>query len=236
MKPSRILITLATLCIGTLSLPTHAAVLYQFSGISNNGTGSATMLVDIVGNTLTAKINNTSPNPSPNPTDLADPAITGLGFQFTNAPLIVSSWCLSVAGTNISGTCAGSTNDWVGVIGKLDGVVVDFGSQTNKGVKGGLYAPGADDLGGPPRYFGEAIFTAVFNTAPSIEELTGNCNGANAGCSPFLRFQNVGINGGGSLKLPGTTFVPPPTDVPEPGTLLLVGLLLTSLGFARRRA
>lgn len=237
MKSNRILIALTTLCLGALALPTHAAALYQFTSISNSGTASATMLVDIVGNTLTAKINNTSPNPNPNPTNLADPAITGFGFLFTNAPLTVSSWCLSASSTNIGGDCgiAGSTDDWVGVTDdKIDGVNVNFGSQADLGVKGGLYTPGADDLGGPPQYFTEAIFTAVFSAAPSIEELFDNCNGKNAGCSPFIRFQNVGINGEGSLKLPGAPV--PPTKVPEPGTLLLVGLLLASLSLVRRRA
>jgi hypothetical protein len=54
-----------------------------------------------------------------------------------------------------------------------------------------------------------------FGLAPVLD-ISGN--------SPFVRFQNVGTNGAGSLKLTGNTPPPPPPPVvPEPGTLLLVG-------------
>lgn len=225
----------------------QAAVLYSFSGVDEGGTASATMLLDIVGNTLTATINNTSPNPNPNPDDLGDPALTGFGFRFSNAgSLSMTSWCLSAGATNIGGTCAGSTNAWLFETGMIDGVDIDFGAETDKGIKGGLYALGADDLGGPPHYFGEAIFTVVFNTTPTLEALFGpGCSGNNAdGCSPFVRFQNVGEEGEGSLKLaakqpcvPGQTG---PTcliieePIPEPGVLTLLGLAIMGLAFSRR--
>lgn len=230
---------LAALCICASCFyvsAAHAGVIYNFSGVSNGGTASATMEIDIVGNTLTATINNTSPNPHPNPLNLGDPALTGFGFHFANADsLSMVSWCLTVGSDNVGGTCAGAGTAWLFETDMIDGADVDFGAETDKGIKGGIYAPGADNLGGNPRYFGEAVFTLTFNTAPTLEELFGPCNGnAAVGCSPFVRFQNVGD--GGSLKLPAeqTCRTCDEHDVPEPGIVALMSIALMGAVFSRR--
>lgn len=219
------------------------ALLFNFSGTSANGTGSATMDISIAGNILTATLNNTSPtltdNNNPN-----IPGIPAFGFNLTNDPLpTINSWTLTAikpstsAVTNLDST---GTNEWqLQTTTQLEGVELDFfpnnsGAGGTGNVDALLYNPATlltDQEGNSTRYFTTAVLTIDFSSAPLLD--------ITAGLSPFIRMQRVGDNQEGSLKLFG---VPddgggpdPVAIVPEPSTIILLGAGLLGLGFANRR-
>jgi hypothetical protein len=92
-------------------------------------------------------------------------------------------------------------------------------------ISGALYNPATVTslLGGSGNntaYYTTATLVMNFSVAPIL---------AIGGFSPFVRMQSVGANGAGSLKLTGQ-----PSMVPEPTTLLLVGVGLLA-GASRLR-
>jgi len=207
-----------------------AATSFTFYGSSAGGTGSASMTIDIVGNTLTLTLNNTSPILLDNLSGPNAPGITGFGFDLLNNPLpTLTSWSLvgqQYDGTNFSNVTIGSnasTLDWL--LGTFQaGVWLDYLPQV-QGVDGALYNPAAVNSalipgGSNSAYFTTATLTMTFGVAPVL---------AVNSSSPYVRFQNVGLNGAGSLKLYGTPVIP------EPTTLLLVGSGLAIFGTRLRR-
>jgi hypothetical protein len=89
---------------------------------------------------------------------------------------------------------------------------------TGNNAKGALYNPDASSLSAlaaEPNFFTTAVLTMSFIPDP-IFDIT----------SPFVRMQNVGLDGEGSLKM---------TPVPEPSTLLMLGSGLLGLGFLGRK-
>jgi hypothetical protein len=205
--------------------PVSAHALWTFEGTTEGGTGSATMDFSISGNTLTVIVNNTSPTTLNSPLNgLNAPGITGFGFNLQN-DLNVVSWELLADNSTTStpnfidiGSDSG-TGDWV--LGTfLAGITLDYLPQTDNGIGGALYNPaakGSSALGATPNYFTEATLEIVFDGDP-ILELGSNF-------SPFVRMQNVGLNGEGSLKL-----------IPEPSTMIISGLFLLGAGvFVRRK-
>ena len=189
------------------------------------------MTIDIntVTNTLTLTLSNTSPTTLNSGTGANAPGITAFGFDLVNNPLpTLTSWSLTadqyLGGSfqNVTIGSSGSSLDWTMGTFKA-GVEMDYLPQ-NKAMDGALFNP--DALGSPllPNgrnsiYYTEATLIMTFATTPLLDISSE---------SPFVRFQNVGKGGEGSLKL---------TNVPEPGTLVLLtsGLAIAAYRARRRR-
>jgi hypothetical protein len=213
------------------SRPAYATA-FTFAGTSAGGTGSAEMAIDIdvVNNVLTLTLSNTSPTVLNSGTGANAPGITAFGFDLLNNPLpSLLSWSLTadqyVSGafqTVTVGSSAGSSYDWTMGTFKA-GVEMDYLPQ-NKGMDGALLNP--DALGSPllpggknSVYYTDAILTMKFSSTPILDI---------SSTSPFVRFQNVGAGGEGSLKL---------SAVPEPATLALLatGAFIAYRGRRRSR-
>ena len=98
-------------------------------------------------------------------------------------------------------------------------VTAGFAFNNGAGVNGALFNPAALGLsqlpgGGNTPYFTTATLVANFNAAPVLQPGT---------FSPFVRMQNVGSGGGGSLALTGS--------VPVPSTLPMLGISFLGLAF-----
>ena len=208
---------------------------FTFSGSNEGGTGSATMDISLSGNTVTAVLNNTSPITLDDGTGVNAPGITAFGFDLDpldpNNLMTLLSWELTAypvsspnsgnKPTTIGGT--GITGDWeLTINGNTDGIKIDYVPNTKQGVQGTLYNPDVvSGEGALPNFYTEAILTMTFDVVPSLNIADPN--------SPIVRMQNVGLDGDGSLKLPGT-------PVPEPSTVMLVGAgLLGMIAFGRKR-
>ena len=241
-----------------LSATQADAAVYTFGpDVIDGGSVSATMDITVDGNKVIAVIDNTSAitledgfTNSGGDTDHA-PGITGFGFNVDPDSLTLLDWTLKAQdkddNTVVIGSSAGASDEtWV-----MDtftaGISLDYLPTTDKGVKGALYNPLAalsTALAATPNYFTTAELELVFSAPP--EEPV----------DPFVRMQNIGVNGGGSSKQWGETDGGSTTDgggsttdgagstsdgntnaAPEPVTALLslVGIGALGCSTSRRR-
>jgi len=209
-----------------LTTGSHAAM-FLFEGTDMGGTGSATMDISVSGNRLIVVVNNVSPTVLDDGTGYNAPGITAFGFDLVGAGTInCASWTLKAYDT-AGGSLNPVADGYWGLAegSNTNGITVDYAVYTTNGSKGALYHPDVagwesedDFLGGPPHYFTEAMLLIEFDGEP-ILDFSGDW-------SPFIRMQNVGLNGEGSLKL---------THAPIPSAFFLLGSGLIGLvGFGRK--
>ena len=204
----------------TTMMPAQASTLsFEYQGSDAGGTGKAEMYFNGSGTTnLTVDIFNLSPITLDDGTGDNAPAITKFGFSALEDPQPnIVSWTLTAFDENdtlitIGSSDGSGTGDWdISIDDKIGNIKFDYLSEIQN-VKGGLYNPDATaGLAAQPNYFTEATLDIEFDSAFTLDET-----------STLVRMQNVGDNGGGSLKLAGTPLDPNPprARVPEPSTIL----------------
>ncbi|WP_429885152.1 PEP-CTERM sorting domain-containing protein [Geoalkalibacter halelectricus] len=225
------------------------ALTYTFSGSAQGGTGTAVMDISIIGNTLSLTLENTSPTTLDGSSGTNAPGITGFGF-FLEELVVYSSWSLTAFTTagdqvQLGGTAAdpGNLNYW-GLVNSQAGVSLDYLAASKQGSQYALYNPDQDQGFAANPYFTKAVFEMIFlnDVALATEDrhITNDHDPSNG--VTYVRFQNVGQDGAGSLKLVGIFqegdnggggVITDP--IPEPSTIILLGAGLVGLGFWYRR-
>jgi hypothetical protein len=219
-----------------LALPISTyALSFTFGPISDEGgTGTATMDIQIDGSTLTASINNTSPVDLDGGSDGGNsPGITGFGFELDPETLALNSWTLSAFTNSSSVVTIGSNGvsglDWV-MDNFLAGINIEYLPNNGGVADGALFNPSAfSDINNTLPGGQNDVYYTTATLIMNFGVITPILN-TDYEWSPFVRMQNVGIDGEGSLKLPGTS-------VPDAAIMLLLGPSLIILGlFSRKKS
>ena len=111
-------------------------------------------------------------------------------------------------------------------VSKISGVRHDAMFKTTSGIRAGLYNPEAAygiALGGTPNYYTTAELEMVYAGDPEV---------APDDLNPFIRMQNVGVDGSRSAKLYGELIrddLAQPPIIPEPTTCLTATLALAAM-------
>lgn len=200
------------LALTAATLPAEAASFFEFEAQDASGTGSATMEFEGLGTTnVKVLLDNTSPLTLDGGTGVNSPGITFFGFDgLGDDDPGVLSWTLTAEDASGDSVVL-SDLDWsLDAPGFRSGVSLDYLFTNDGNVKGALYNPDATGgLAAGPNYFTTATLEIEFDDAFTLDKT-----------STFVRMQNVGEGGEGSLKLRGEH-----TEVPEPSTLGALGLL-----------
>ena len=104
---------------------------------------------------------------------------------------------------------------------------VDLYFDTSQGINGGIYN------GANPNNTSNA-YTDIARMVLGVTDPEPWSLAADGISGDFLRMQRTGADGEGSLKIPGDGGGEPPSGVPVPGTLFLLGLGLVGLARTRR--
>ena len=223
----RYLFLFVLILIVGLALNAHA-VLFTFSGSDAGGTGSTTMDFDFLKNTLTVTINNTSPDDLDGGVDGGNsPGISGFGFNLDPGDLTLESWELTAypGVPSPDSKAIDIRNDWI-MGDSLAGISLDYLLNNDGKADGMLFNPDAfyDTNNTLPGGSNDVYYTLAVLTMNFDKEV--NFVDTDDPFSPFVRFQNVGLGGEGSLKV---------APVPEPANMLLFGCGLIGLTVVGRK-
>jgi hypothetical protein len=245
---------------------------FTFSGISSGGTASAKLTFKIVesggSSTLIVGVHNTSPTVLNAGSGVNSPGITGFGFDLAqlnssggiiNANPAFTDWKLTahqqtsagsvlvILGDNDPATGSSSTpadlSRWsISQPGTMGGITMDLLTTSGNG-QNALYNPLVVSGQAASPFYTYAELTLEFDGMTNLGlEWEIDVTSPIKEYSPFVRMQNVGAGGGGSLKLQpqGPPVLVPPesppiTPLPEPVSVAIWGTALAIAGLGSHR-
>ena len=222
----------AVLALALVALAGAANSIERLYGDNATNNGSGKVTYTSLGQTLTIVFDNTSVNTVEGSGDQNSSIITGLVFDIDAVINSISSYTFS------SSAGTGDTGDLTSLYSvKFDtksnivkgSTKVDLEIATITGANGGIYnSDSAGDITG-------SVFPDLATLVLTIDD-PASYSGLAEISGDILRMQRVGLNGAGSLKLPGyNDGEDPPSAIPEPGILSLLGLSLAGVAMFRRR-